>query len=121
VLPGCTNGGENGREFPAQRIHSMKLYVGNLSYNISEDDLRGLFSTYGTPESVRIITDRDTGRAKGFGFVEFADDQEARTAMSALNGKEIGGRPLRVNEARPQEQRGGGGYGNAGGGRGRRY
>ena len=91
----------------------MKLYVGNLPYTASEDQIRDLFSRYGTPESVRLITDRETGRAKGFGFVEFANDDEARTAMSALNGQDFGGRALTVNEARPMENRGGtsrGGY-----------
>ena len=92
----------------------MKLYVGNLSYNTSEDELRDLFGAYGQPDSVKIITDRDTGRSKGFGFVEFANDQEARTAMSALNGKDMGGRALTVNEARPREE-GGGGRGGRGG------
>jgi len=92
----------------------MKLYVGNLSYNTSEDELRDLFGAYGQPDSVKIIMDRDTGRSKGFGFVEFANDQEARTAMSALNGKEVGGRALTVNEARPREE-GGGGRGGRGG------
>lgn len=86
----------------------MKLYVGNLSYNTSEDELRDLFGAYGQPDSVKIIMDRDTGRSKGFGFVEFANDQEAKTAMSALNGKEVGGRALTVNEARPREEGGGG-------------
>ena len=87
----------------------MKLYVGNLSYDTTEDQVKELFSGYGTPDSVRLITDRDTGRAKGFGFVEFSNDQEAKAAMSALNGQDMNGRPLTVNEARPQENRGGGG------------
>jgi len=93
----------------------MKLYVGNLSYDTTEDQVKELFSGYGTPDSVRLITDRDTGRAKGFGFVEFSNDQEAKAAMSALNGQDMNGRPLTVNEARPQENRGGGGGGNRGG------
>jgi cold-inducible RNA-binding protein len=92
----------------------MKLYVGNLPFTASEDQIRDLFAGYGTPESVRLITDRETGRPKGFGFVEFANDEEARNAMSALNGQDFGGRPLTVNEARPMENRGGaprgGGY-----------
>ena len=92
---------------------SMKLYVGNLPYNTSEDDLRSLFSTYGAVSSVAIITDRDTGRSKGFGFVEFGNDDEARNAISALSGQEYGGRALTVNEARPKTQ--------GGGGRGGRY
>lgn len=96
----------------------MKLYVGNLSYNTGEDELRELFAPYGQPDSVKVITDRDTGRSKGFGFVEFSNDQEAKAAMSALNGKEVGGRSLTVNEARPREE-GGGNRGGGGGGRGR--
>ncbi len=97
----------------------MKLYVGNLSYSTSEDDLKDLFAAYGEPSSVRIITDRVTRRSKGFGFVEFDNDDEARAAMSALNGKEFAGRALTVNEARPQSQGGGpGGRGPGRGGRG---
>jgi len=92
----------------------MKLYVGNLSYDTTEDQVKELFGGYGTPDSVRLITDRDTGRAKGFGFVEFSNDTEAKAAMSALNGQDLNGRPLTVNEARPQENRAGGG--NRGGG-----
>ncbi|HYR46477.1 MAG TPA: RNA-binding protein [Thermoanaerobaculia bacterium] len=94
----------------------MKLYVGNLPYNTSEEDLRTLFSQHGTVESVAVITDRETGRSKGFGFVEFADDNEARAAISGLSGQEFGGRALTVNEARPKPGGGGGG-----GGRGGRY
>lgn len=86
----------------------MKLYVGNLSYSTTEDELRDAFAAYGNPDSVKIIMDRDSGRSKGFGFVEFADDQAAKAAMSALNGKEFGGRSLTVNEARPREEGGGG-------------
>jgi len=86
----------------------MKLYVGNLPFTAGEDQLRDLFSQYGTPDSVRLITDRETGRPKGFGFVEFSNDQEAKNAMSALNGQDFGGRALTVNEARPMENRGGG-------------
>ncbi|HET7453385.1 MAG TPA: RNA-binding protein [Thermoanaerobaculia bacterium] len=85
----------------------MKLYVGNLSYSTTEDDLRDAFAAYGQPDSVKIIMDRDSGRSKGFGFVEFSDDQQARAAMAALNGKEFGGRALTVNEARPREEGGG--------------
>jgi RNA recognition motif-containing protein len=82
----------------------MKLYVGNLSFTATEDQVKDLFSQYGTPDSVRLITDRETGRPKGFGFVEFSNDQEARNAMSALNGQDFGGRALTVNEARPMEK-----------------
>jgi cold-inducible RNA-binding protein len=95
----------------------MKLYVGNLSYDTNETELRELFTPFGEPESARVITDRDTGRSKGFGFVEFADSAQANAAMSALNGKEVHGRALTVNEARPRnESSGGGGFR---GGRGR--
>jgi RNA recognition motif-containing protein len=96
----------------------MKLYVGNLPYNVNEDDLRDLFAPYGTPESMIVIMDRDTGRSKGFGFVEFANDTEGRAAMQALNGREINGRALTVNEARPRAEGGGGGGGHRGGGYG---
>ncbi|MCG6875275.1 MAG: RNA-binding protein [Betaproteobacteria bacterium] len=99
-----------------------RLYVGNLSYNISSNDLEQLFATHGTVVSAAVITDRDTGRSKGFGFVEMGTDEEAQAAISALNGKSQDGRNLTVNEARPQENRGGGGFGGGrrggGGGRG---
>ncbi|HEX4441294.1 MAG TPA: RNA-binding protein [Thermoanaerobaculia bacterium] len=96
----------------------MKLYVGNLSYNAGEEELRQLFSQYGTVESVAVITDRDTGRSKGFGFVEFNNDQEAQAAIAALNGKEMSGRSLTVSQARPKSEGGGnrGSYGGGGGG-----
>lgn len=99
----------------------MKLYVGNLPYQTSEEDLRNLFSQYGNVESVAVITDRETGRSKGFGFVEFGDDGEARNAIQALSGQEFGGRALTVNEARPKTGGGGGGGrgGYGGGGRDR--
>ncbi len=96
----------------------MKLYVGNLPYNTSEEDLRNLFSPFGNVDSVAVITDRDTGRSKGFGFVEFGDDNEARNAIQGLSGQEFGGRALTVNEARPKTG-GGGGRGGYGGGRDR--
>ena len=89
----------------------MKLYVGNLPYNISDDQLQAIFAKFGTPDSARVITDRDTGQSKGFGFVEFSNDEMAREALS-LNGTEFGGRSLKVNEARPKtESVGGGGRG----------
>lgn len=101
----------------------MNVYVGNLSYDMSEDDLRAEFSPFGEVDSARIISDRDTGRSKGFGFVEMPNDDEARKAMDALNGKDVGGRQLKVNEARPKEDRprrtGGFGGGRGGGGGGR--
>ena len=96
---------------------AKKLYVGNLSYDTSDSDLQRLFGEFGTVESAQVISDRDTGRSKGFGFVEMGSDQEAQAAISALNGKEVGGRALTVNEARPREERGGGGRGGYGGGR----
>ena len=96
----------------------MKLYVGNLSFHTTETDLQDLFGSVGTVDSCRIITDRDTGRSRGFGFVEFASDAEGRAAIDQMNGKEVDGRALTVNEAKPQENRGGGGGGGRGGGRG---
>ena len=97
-----------------------KLYVGNLSYGVSSSDLQKMFEEYGTAESAQVIMDRDTGRSKGFGFVEMGSDQEAQAAVAALSGKEMDGRTLTVNEARPKEGGGGrGGYGGGGGGGGR--
>ena len=97
----------------------MKIYVGNMSYDTSEDDLRGAFEAHGTVDSVAIISDRDTGRPKGFGFVEMSNDDEAKAAIEALNEKDLGGRTLKVNEARPRnDNRGGGGGGRGGGGGG---
>jgi RNA recognition motif-containing protein len=92
----------------------MKLYVGNLSYEVDNAGLEELFAPFGSVRSAQVIQDRDTGRSKGFGFVEMADDNAARAAMAQLNEKEHNGRPLAVNEARPREERGGGrrgGYG----------
>ncbi len=99
-----------------------KLYVGNLSYEVSSSDLEQLLSQHGTVESAEIISDRMTGRSKGFGFVEMSSDQEAQTAISALNGEEYQGRTITVNEAKPRESRsgGGGGYGGGHGGGGGR-
>jgi len=99
----------------------MKLYVGNLGYSVSDSTLRELFTAFGAVDSARVITDRDSGSSKGFGFVEMPDGGEAQKAMRALNGREVEGRAIRVNEARPPENRGGfgGGYGGSGGGGGR--
>ena len=83
----------------------VNIYVGNISYNTSEDDLRDLFARYGEVSAVRVITDRDTGRSKGFGFVEMSDDDKAKEAIQALDGNDFMGRDLRVNEARPREPR----------------
>jgi len=98
------------------------IFVGNLSFGATEDTVRSLFEQYGTVERVSIVTDRDTGRAKGFGFVEMSGDAEAERAISSLNGQELDGRNLTINEARPKEDRGGfgGGRGNSGGGGGGR-
>jgi RNA recognition motif-containing protein len=93
----------------------MKIYVGNLSFSTSEDELRTLFSEHGAVASATLVMDRDTGRPRGFGFVEMNNDEEAKAAIAALNGKNIGGRDLTVNEARPREDRGGGGGGFRGG------
>ena len=100
-----------------------KLYVGNLPYSVSDSDLQQMFEAHGTVQSAQVIMDRDTGRSKGFGFVEMGSDQEAQAAISALNGKEVEGRALTVNEARPKPEGGRGGGGGRGGygGGGRRY
>ena len=100
----------------------MKLYVGNLSFNTSNNDLTDMFAEFGAVQSSNIIEDRETGRSRGFGFVEMSSKSEGEAAITALNGKEIDGRELKVNEAKPREDRGGsrgggGGYG-GGGGRG---
>jgi RNA recognition motif-containing protein len=101
-----------------------KLYVGNLSYNVTSAELQELFGQHGTVQSADVIQDRDTNRSKGFGFVEMGSDQEAQAAIDALNGKDWNGRVLTVNEARPRPEGGGGGgggrgYGGGGGGGGR--
>ena len=105
-----------------------KLYVGNLSYNTSSSELEQLFGQHGTVQSAEIIQDRDTGRSKGFGFVQMGSDEEAQAAIAALNGQDLDGRALTVNEAKPREDRprgggggggGRGGYGGGGGGGGR--
>jgi RNA recognition motif-containing protein len=99
---------------------AKKLYVGNLSYQVDSSELEQLFGQHGQVLSAQVINDRDTGRSKGFGFVEMANDSEAEAAIQALNGQEHGGRALTVNEARPREDRGGGGGYGGGGGGGRR-
>jgi RNA recognition motif-containing protein len=109
-----------------------KLYVGNLSYSVTGSDLEQMFAQHGAVRSAEIISDRDTGRSKGFGFVQMGSDEEAQAAITALNGQQHDGRNLTVNEAKPREERprsgggggGGGGYGGGGGGgggRGKRY
>ena len=104
------------------------IYVGNLSYEATEEEVRQLFAEFGDVSSVSLITDRETGRLRGFGFVEMPDDAAAKAAIEGLNGKEMAGRTLTVNEARPKTSRGGGGGprgrggpGGGGGGRGRRW
>ena len=106
-----------------------KLYVGNLSYNIRDEDLQQAFAQYGSVSSAKVMMDRDTGRSKGFGFVEMGSDAEAQAAINAMNGQALDGRAIVVNEARPREERpggfgggggrsgGGGGFGGGGGGR----
>jgi RNA recognition motif-containing protein len=113
----------------------MKLYVGNLSFNTSNNDLNDMFAEFGAVQSSNVIEDRETGRSRGFGFVEMSSQSEGEAAISALNGKEVDGRELKVNEAKPREDRGGsrgggggrsggyggGGYGGGGGGRNNRW
>src|SRR5436853_5941455 len=95
-----------------------KLYVGNLTYGVTDSTLEQMFAAHGTVESAQVIMDRDTGRSKGFGFVEMKTEQEAQAAIAGLNGQQSGGRSLTVNEAKPREDRGGGRGGSGGGGRG---
>ncbi len=92
----------------------MNIYCGNLAYSITSDDLRQAFEAYGEVSSANVITDRETGRSKGFGFVEMPNDSEGQAAIDALNGNDLGGRPARINEARPRAAGGGGGPGRGG-------
>lgn len=96
----------------------MNIFVGNLEYHVSEEELRGAFGSHGTVDSVKIISDRDTGKSKGFAFVVMPDDNEARSAVEVMNGQELNGRAIIVNEARPKEERTGG-FEDRGGNRGR--
>jgi len=96
----------------------MKLYVGNLSFQTTSEDLQQLFSQVGTVESANVIEDRETGRSRGFAFVEMSSSEEGNAAIQQFNGHDVGGRTLTVNEAKPREDRGGGGRGGFGGGRG---
>ena len=96
----------------------MKIYVGNLSYSIDSEDLRAAFAEFGAVDSAEVVVDRNTNRSRGFGFVEMSNDEEAKAAIEGLNGKDLDGRPLNVNEARPRRNdsgRGGGGSGGGGG------
>jgi RNA recognition motif-containing protein len=97
----------------------MRLYVGNLSYDVNNEQLEDMFREFGNVRSAQVVMDRDTGRSKGFGFVEMSDDNAARAAITGLNEKDFGGRAITVNEARPREERGGGGGGGQRGGGGR--
>jgi len=104
--------------FSLEAHMGKKLYVGNLTYGVTDSTLLQMFEPHGTVQSAQIIMDRETGRSKGFGFVEMGSDQEAQAAIAALNGKEVDGRSLTVNEAKPRAEGGGGGRGGSGGGRG---
>lgn len=102
-------------------MSEKRLYVGNLPFSMNEEGLSQTFGEFGSVTTASVVTDRETGRSRGFGFVEMGTDEEAQAAISGLNGKNIGGRPLTVNVARPREERGpGGGGGGGGGGRGPR-
>ena len=121
-----TVGGCAACVFPQEALVAAKLYVGNLSYGVSDSALEAMFAPFGTVQSAQVIMDRDTGRSKGFGFVEMGSSQEAQAAIDGMNGKEVDGRKLTVNDARPREERrggggGGGGRGGYGGGGGKRY
>ena len=96
------------------------IFVGNLSFNTNEDELRQMFEAYGQVDRVSIMTDRDTGRSRGFGFVEMASNEDGEKAITALNGSQVGGRTINVNEARPKTERSGGGGGGGGRDRGGR-
>jgi RNA recognition motif-containing protein len=100
---------------------ATKLFVGSLSWNVKDDDLSQFFASAGTVVSASVITDRDTGRSKGFGFVEMSSDDEAKKAIDELNGKELDGRPITVNEARPREERPRNNFGGGGDRGGNRY
>lgn len=104
-LPDAAVAGPAGASNPARGNNLMEIYVGNLSYGSTEDDIRGLFSIYGTVERVSIVTDRETGRSRGFCFIGMPNEDEAREAIEALNGVEVHGRTLAINEARPRAPR----------------
>jgi RNA recognition motif-containing protein len=105
----------------AQKGHPVQIFVGNLAFTVTEQDVRELFAPYGVVDRVNLITDRETGRPRGFGFVEMADDKAAQAAITALNGQELAGRALNINEARQREERRPSGGGPRGGGGGRRW
>ena len=101
--------------FERQRDVGNRLYVGNLAYSVTDESLQRAFSAHGSVTSAKVMMDRDSGRSKGFGFVEMATDEEAQAAIRAMNGVSLDGRAINVNEAKPREDRGGGGGGNRGG------
>jgi RNA recognition motif-containing protein len=101
-----------------KEFNMKNIFVGNLSFGVTESSLRSLFEQHGSVDRVSIVTDRDTGRSRGFGFVEMGNDSEGDNAINALNGMDLDGRTMNVNEARPREERGGGGFGGGGNSRG---
>jgi cold-inducible RNA-binding protein len=101
-----------------KEFNMKNIFVGNLSFGVTESSLRSLFEQHGSVDRVSIVTDRDTGRSRGFGFVEMGNDGEGDNAINALNGMDLDGRTMNVNEARPREERGGGGFGGGGNSRG---
>jgi RNA recognition motif-containing protein len=103
-------------QFIKKKVFTMNIYVGNLSWSMTDDDLSNLFSQYGTVTSAKILKEKNTGRSKGFGFVEMEDDEAAKTAIATLNESEVQGRKLIVNESQPRPEGGGGGYKKSGGG-----
>ena len=105
----------------AQKGHPVNIFVGNLAFTVTEQDVRELFAPYGVVDRISLITDRETGRLRGFGFVEMADDRAAQAAITGLHGKEVAGRALNVNEARQRDERRPSGGGPRGGGGGRRW
>src|SRR5712691_5465288 len=107
--PACTSTDQ------CRGIRLKNIFVGNLSFNTSEDELRQMFEPFGQVDRISIMTDRDTGRSRGFGFVEMASNEDGDKAITALNGSQVGGRTLNVNEARPKTERSGGGGGGGGG------
>jgi len=123
ALPTCQSAelSSHFRQLNAEGRRVKNIFVGNLSFNTNEDELRQAFEAYGQVDRVSIMTDRDTGRSRGFGFVEMASNEDGEKAIAALNGSQVGGRTINVNEARPKTERGGGGGGGGygGGGRGR--
>jgi RNA recognition motif-containing protein len=109
---------KKGFKFSGRIRSSMKIYVGNLPFSTTDTELRSMFEPFGQVDSAQVVIDRETGRSRGFGFVEMGNDEEAKAAINQVNGQAINGRPLTVNEAKPREPRSGGFGGGGGGGRG---